>query len=669
MKRAEDGQITVFVSMIMMCLFALFCLLLESARTAGAQLYLQTAASSAMDSVFSQYHRKLWDSYRLLFAEYDRNEDITDAFGGFVLPYLEMENWYPIEYSGSEAEEIIRATEGQGIYLEEEILDYMKFGIWKPDFDMNTASELWNSGKQAAFVKKTAEHYRGHAREALRLEKALEAISENLSKQRQFKAEGLAALRGYDGSGFRREAKNLISQLKKIPGLVKNYKKRADTLAEGLKESRAEYESGSGDCDKELLEILEQEIKEYEDYVAVDGNRRMEIEALEPAAKQMTGEIEGLIEESYDVEEEIEDWDDEEDEDGPDLEALWFPVEHRFGKLEIPALSFSHGIKDKKKEGFLEQVLNMYQEGFLGLVVPENREISKKAAVLEELPSHKDMDSSGNRTISFVDHILVDEYCGEHFKNFMEESETEAAESSAGENSQEGSVREVGEENSAEKIPETVFDYEIEYMLGGKESDRENLSETIQKLLAIREGLNMAHILTDSGKRAEARNLAMAITGAGSVTPLLMVTTFLVMSVWALGESFVDVRGLFEGKKVPLLKSGEDWQLGLEDLLRMGEKQRVDTGGLENGFGYLSWLKILLFMSDISQQEFRIMDLIQLNMMQDQKSFRMNRCVYQIRIRSDFCGKHLFFTPAFVEKIVNGGELLYPMTVLTERRY
>lgn len=109
MRRTADGQITVFFSLIMMCMFAFFCVILESARTAGARLYLQTAASSAMDSVFSQYHRKLWDTYRVLFAEYDTPEDITDAFGGFILPYLEMENWYPIQYTGAQTGEIIRA--------------------------------------------------------------------------------------------------------------------------------------------------------------------------------------------------------------------------------------------------------------------------------------------------------------------------------------------------------------------------------------------------------------------------------------------------------------------------------------------------------------------------------------------------------------------------------
>lgn len=650
MRRTADGQITVFFSLIMMCMFAFFCVLLESARTAGARWYLQTAASSAMDSVFSQYHRKLWDTYRVLFAEYDTPEDVTDAFGGFILPYLEMENWYPIQYTGAQAEEIIRATEGQGVYFEKEVLDYMKFGIWHMDFDADTVQGLWNSAKEAASVKNMAESYRGHAREALKLEKSLEAISENLEEQQKLKNSGMSALNSYDGSDFRRAAEKMIRKLEQIPGLVRSHRRKADDLAKGMEISRAKYEKESGDCGEEIQGLLEEEIQQYESYVNADGERRQEIEALEPWSKQMIVELNHLIEESYEVEEIIDEWEDDEEEggEGPDLDALWSPVEHGFGSLSIQKLSFVHGVKDKEKEGWLEQVSSMYQDGFLKLVVPEGKEISNRASELEEVPSHRDMKPETVRIVNFLDHLLIDEYCGMHFKNFLEEEEQQEA---------------------GQQETETVLAYEMEYFLGGKESDRENLSDAVHRLLAVREGMNLVHILTDPQKRAEARGLAMTITGVGALTPLLMITTFFVMSVWALGESLMDVRGLLAGKKIPLLKAKTDWQLELEQLLSMGKEHVVGTGECDTGLSYLSWLKILLFMSNIVLQEFRMMDLIQMNLRQGQDSFRMRRCVYQIRIQGDFYGKHVFFSPGFVGNLTGGSDLVYPMTVTAERRY
>ena len=44
---------------------ALLCGLAESVRTAGARCYLRMAADSAVDSLMAQYHRELWDRYRI----------------------------------------------------------------------------------------------------------------------------------------------------------------------------------------------------------------------------------------------------------------------------------------------------------------------------------------------------------------------------------------------------------------------------------------------------------------------------------------------------------------------------------------------------------------------------------------------------------------------------
>ena len=53
MKERVSGQITVFLSLILICVCGLLCGLLESARTAAARCYVEIAACSAMDSLFS----------------------------------------------------------------------------------------------------------------------------------------------------------------------------------------------------------------------------------------------------------------------------------------------------------------------------------------------------------------------------------------------------------------------------------------------------------------------------------------------------------------------------------------------------------------------------------------------------------------------------------------
>lgn len=677
--RQMRGQVTVFISLVMMCIFSFFCVLLESARTAGARWYLQMAASSALDSVFSQYHRELWDSYRLLFAEYEDEEGLTADFEKYLTPYLQAENWYPMEYTSASVEEIKKVTEEDGLYLEQEVLDYMKYGIWKMDFDEKTVEGLWDSAKEAEAVTDVASVYRGHAKEALKLEKSLEDISDSLDKQQKLKSEGLADLESYDGPGFRRTAASLIRELERMPGLVKKYQKRADELAAGLAKSRPNYENRSQECSSQVQQLLEQEVQEYEAYVAADGERRQEIEALEPKSQEQIRFVEDVIEEALEVERIIEEWEEEEDDDedggdGPDLDALWSPVIRHFHQLSISPLSFHHGVKDKEKEGWLNQVESLYQGGILTALVPTGTVVSDLKADRSDVPSETEMLFTGGRGIGFMDHLLVDEYCGRFFRNFRSGVGEDAGQKETGQNeSMQNEPRQSeSKQNESEQTvlsEKNVLQYEVEYLIGGEPGDQSNLSAAVHQLLAIREGLNLVHILSDTAKREQARTLAMTITGLASATPLLLVTTFFVMSVWALGESLMDLRGLLAGRRVMLLKSSEDWTLGIEQLLSMGKSRDIGTGGTERGLDYLGWLKILLFRMSVVQQEYRMMDVMQLNLCLEQKGFRMRNGVYEVELQGELCGKHVFFSLGLVDKLLGETSYTYPMKVKTERVY
>lgn len=662
--RKAEGQVTIFISMVMMCVFALFCCLVESARTAGARWYLETAACSAMDSVFSQYHRQLWDSYRLLFAEYEDESELEADFVRFLAPYLETENWYPMAVESAKVEDWVSAVDGSGMYLEQEILDYMQYGVWKMDFDAVTIEGLWDSAREAASVKTVAERYRGHAKEALKLEKSLEAISGSQEKQKQLKEKGLGYLRGYDGPGFCRTAKDLIRELERMPGLVQTYRREADKLAENLRQSRNLFESEKSSCKDSVQGQLDEEIRQYESYIDEDGQRRKEVEALEEMSKEQVHLVEDVIEEALEVERIIDEWeDDDEDDDGPDLEALWSPVRHHFDQLIIRFLSFSHGVKDKEKEGWLNQVERLYQSGMLELVLPPGTAVSKNSIATDELASHRESMAEGARGSSLADHLIVDEYCGRFFRCFRENGEAEKESPDAGEAASAADKQDVG-------VPgEDGLQYEVEYILGGKDIDESNLVYVVERLLTIREGLNLIHILSDSQKREAARNLAMVITGVAGLSPLVLLTTFFVMSIWALGEALMDVRGLLAGKRVVLLKSAEDWTSGIDELLSMGREGDVMTGGGDRGLTYLSWLKVLLLMEDIVRQEYRMMDMMEMNIRRTQDSFRMRRGVYQVRMHSRLCGKHVFFSLGFVEKLTGGQAHTYPMEISVERKY
>ena len=66
----KRGEITVFLAMILLSMCALLCGIAESVRTAGARQFLRTAVNASADSLMAQYHRGLWETYRILGLEH-----------------------------------------------------------------------------------------------------------------------------------------------------------------------------------------------------------------------------------------------------------------------------------------------------------------------------------------------------------------------------------------------------------------------------------------------------------------------------------------------------------------------------------------------------------------------------------------------------------------------
>ena len=208
------------------------------------------------------------------------------------------------------------------------------------------------------------------------------------------------SLEEYNGPLFRTKAQAVIQQLNRIPGLVENYQNQADELAEKLAYNREIFEKDREDCSGSVNEQMIQEIQQFEEYVAQNGRRRKEIEELKSQSYEQVKLVEKVIQEALKVEKIIDEWEsDDEDDDGPDLEALWSPVIRHFDELMIKFLSFQHGVADKKTEGFLKNIENIYKSGFLRLVVPEEKEISRGILETLELPSETEIWSEEARGI------------------------------------------------------------------------------------------------------------------------------------------------------------------------------------------------------------------------------------------------------------------------------
>ena len=651
----KRGEITVFLTMILVCVWALLCGLVESARTAGARCYLRQALDSSMDSLFGQYHRKLWESYRLLGLEYGTLGDLEGEFREFLAPYLEAQNWYPLEAGEISAVGLTALTDGDGACLEEQILAYMKYGLLSTTWDElkpDEAAELFRAVKEAGAVKEAAGAYKGHAREAVKLEKALEQLNDSLEKQRKLWVTGAERLRGCDGGGFLSQAAKLDTELGKVPGLVKAYEKKADGLDRKLKESRKEYESRTGDLSQTVRDGLEAEIRQYEAYTDRDGERRRQVEALDELSQQNREYVRQVMEEARSVQEYIDSWepDDEDEDDELDEEALWRPVRARWNAYPALTLNVQFGIRDKETEGFLERVQELISGDLLALLLPEGETASEQRPDLTDAPSAlcgygKSGEAGGNSAAGLVDRLMIGEYALRYFDYY-----------------------------GRKPLKDGCCAYETEYLLFGHAGDRENLSSAASRLLAVREGLNLIHILSDPQKRGEAEALAVTIAGGTGLLPLVGVIKFFIMGVWALGEAVLDVRALFNGEKVPFLKTQDSWRLDLDGLVDMGKTggnpgESSGFGQGDKGMDYKGYLRLLLFFSMGPETDFRMLDMIQSNLRAAQPGFRADHCAHAVEMSAVVCGKHLFLTPGVWKVAAGGGEQRYEMTVAVTGGY
>lgn len=644
MKRTR-GEITIFLGLILLSVWALLCGLAESARTAAARYYLRHGMNSAMDSLMSQYHRELWEQYRILGLEYGQNGELEREFEGFLKPYLEADNWYPMELVKVEPPAIVSLTDEGGAILERQVTDYMRYGLLSAVWDEVTegeAQELVKAVKEADAVKEIAERYETHSREALRLEERLEAIYNSLGDQEESWSRGLERLEEADGSGFLRESKELIEELEGIPPLVDRYQKEADSLNSRLEESRDLYGERKKDLSGGAAAALEEEIQRYETYISKDGERRKEVEALTEAAAEAIEYGKTAMDEARQVQEYISRWEPEDEDDELDEEELWEPVKRRWERCPLLKLGVQFGVADQEKAGLQEQAAALFSGKLVHLVLPEGRTASQRRPDLTGAPSLLVNGGEEGKGLSLMDRVMMGEYVLRFFNRY-----------------------------DAVRQEPGCCQYEMEYILFGNVGDSENLEEMAGSLMKLRHGMNLLHILSDGEKREAARNLAAAIVGGTGLLPLVGVTAFLIMGVWALGEALWDVRTLLNEGRVPLLKTRETWKLGLDQLLTPGSVMgwESEASQEESGLDYRGYSRLFLLAGHDVQMDYRIMDMIQSNLRMGQEDFRMILCGDQVNLKAEVCGKHVFFNLGLWKSLVGRDGGTYKMKLAVSGRY
>ena len=182
-----------------------------------------------------------------------------------------------------------------------------------------------------------------------------------------------------------------------------------------------------------------------------------------------------------------------------------------------------------------------------------------------------------------------------------------------------------------QKEENELLDYQLEYILIGKKSDKENIKGVTKRLKLIREGINVAYIFSNSKMRSEAKALASEFFGWTGNALLVEIAEYGIILLWGYAESIADVKALLNGDKTPLVKSESTWHVTIVDLVSLNyepDKEKCNTG-----IKYNEYLRILLSMDSVDTQVLRAMDMIELHMIgKGESEFKMSEYIFEKNI-------------------------------------
>ena len=170
------------------------------------------------------------------------------------------------------------------------------------------------------------------------------------------------------------------------------------------------------------------------------------------------------------------------------------------------------------------------------------------------------------------------------------------------------------------ELGRTYFQNEVEYIISGKADDEKAWKNVRNKLLVMRNLLNLYYLYTCPEKREAVMNLATLLTPG----PEAVITQGVLMEGWALAEANNDLKLLQADRQVPLVKKDENWALALENVFsetcekKMEESEENGKDYIEpervEGSSYEEYLRILINFLSEETKLLRMMDLIQINM-------------------------------------------------------
>ena len=271
-------------------------------------------------------------------------------------------------------------------------------------------------------------------------------------------------------------------------------------------------------------------------------------------------------------------------------------------------------------------ITDLKTKGVLAQVVSEEKELSEASFSTEAFLSNREL-NSGTKSpgqVTLPERALFQYYLTKHFSSYEE------------------------------VLHEDGMKYELEYILCGKNTDRENLAATVERLLFIREVENLIALNSDKARVAEAKSIAAAATAVLMHPELEEVVSYGLLVAWAYMESVLDVRLLLEGGKVPFIKTSQEWTSNLSELPTYLDVN-VKAKDCERGLSYKQYLFGLFTLESQKNISYRAMDLVEeaLHQKDHYDHVSLDLFLVEANIKMTLCSHPMFlvFIPLYQKDI------------------
>ncbi len=581
MIRDRTGSVTIWVLLILGSVLSLLLLVMAGIRIKIQKVTASHIVTQAVDADMADYCRELFEDYGVMFCLEDQTEaeilsrlQQTDDLQKVSLEDCQVKKTYALDF-------------GAGAFRQQ-VCSYMEAVV-----PAQVITKLISDSQSVRRSEQTEE--------------------ETVSEETEDQMDELSQM-----------AEGIYEDLKKLKEAENKPRRRLLDLIRELQE--AEAAKGKSDWAKESYEISWRWQHLIIDVVAQKqalGRLLARMEAYE-AAEELLAQKESilsgkteeadfilenkrLLEQVQTGDQELQEYlqkhkPEEEADVSEALEKLeqFQNIYQDWDRIALPA---KKGSEDKDLLGQLKALLT---EGKLALVAENVSELSNAAVEFGQLPSERLADGEEITDSTVYQKALCSQYLAEFFGNYREAK------------------------------PNTALRYELEYVLGGKERDKENLSEAVTQLIRVREGINLISLLADSQKMAEAGELAAVIVGWSGIPVLQMIVKGVIVAVWSFAESVMDVKSLMAGNQLGLIKSKDDWQLSLDHVLEVSA-QKPETSKEQKGMTYEQYLQCLLLLQDDEILWGRTMDLIQFNLQtRYNRSFSFYQCIDTFQVSAEF---------------------------------